>query len=165
MGGQQITTAMGPNDLLPGARSASGDLLTPQQLLRLQTVPAYTGQGSPQLIIDLRSRSRYRQRHIPGSHSIPSGWLISGEPPDGDLILVGESTLHSAATIEHLHAQGYARKIRHLEGGFEAWQQQELPMASHQRAAFPFPGNRWRLGAGATPVFRPWGRSRFRAGA
>ncbi|KEF42595.1 MAG: hypothetical protein ER33_04850 [Cyanobium sp. CACIAM 14] len=92
------------------------------------------------VIIDIRPRSRYRQHHIPGSHSIPSGWLISGELPEGDLILVGESSRHSALTIEHLQAHGYDRRIRHLAGGFAAWQQQGLPMISTPANGPPWPG-------------------------
>ena len=123
---------MGSAGLWPGSRPFPDDLLSPQQLLPLVSGSASSGQDSGQLIIDLRSRSRYHHRHIPGSHSIPSGRLISGEPPDGDLILVGDTTLHSAATLEQLYAQGYARRIRHLAGGFEAWRQLELPVAGQR---------------------------------
>jgi rhodanese-related sulfurtransferase len=117
----------------PEVTGLPGDLLSPRQLLRLMSSSGRNGQGAPELIIDLRSRSRYRRGHVPGSHNIPSGWLISGELPDGDLILVGESTRHSAATIDHLQSQGHARRIRHLAGGFGAWQHQDLPVAGRQR--------------------------------
>jgi rhodanese-related sulfurtransferase len=117
----------------PEATGLPGDLLSPRQLLRLLAGSGPNGQEAPALIIDLRSRSRYRRSHVPGSHNIPSGWLISGELPDGDLILVGESTRHSAATIDHLQTQGHARRIRHLAGGFGAWQHQDLPVAGRQR--------------------------------
>lgn len=156
--GHQRTSSMAPAVRITGSRPAPGDLLSPQELFHLKVDSAWEDQGSSQLIIDLRPRSRYRRRHIPGSHSIPSGWLISGEPPDGELILVGGSTLHSTATIEQLHAQGYARRIRHLAGGFEAWQQQELPVASHQGRGFPFPGNPRRLLAVGHLLFSPWVR-------
>lgn len=122
------------------------------------------GQGSAQLIIDLRSRSRYHHRHIPGSHSIPSGRLISGEPPEGDLILVGETTLHSAVTLEQLHAQGYARRIRHLADGFEAWRQLGLPVAQQQRGIAPSLAGEWVRMAVSGLLFGPWGRSRSLAG-
>lgn len=115
----------------------SGDLLSPRQLLRLLAGSGPNGPDAQALIIDLRARSRYRHSHVPGSHNIPSGWLISGELPDGDLILVGESTQHSATTIEHLQAQGHARRIRHLAGGFGAWQQQDLPVTGCQRMGWP----------------------------
>jgi rhodanese-related sulfurtransferase len=142
-----------------------GDLLTPHQLLRLTAYPASISQGAPTLVIDLRSRSSYRHRHIPGSHNIPSGWLISGEPPDGDLILVGESTRHSSAAIEQLQAQGYARKIRHLAGGFKAWQVLELPMAGQCTRRFQFPGQQKLKLIISGLLSGPRGRSRSRAGA
>jgi len=113
------------------------DLLSPRQLLRLLAGSGPNGPEAPALIIDLRARNRYRHSHVPGSHNIPSGWLISGELPDGDLILVGESTQHSATTIDHLQAQGHARRIRHLAGGFGAWQHQDLPVAGRQRLGWP----------------------------
>ncbi len=111
----------------------ASDLLSPRQLQRLLSGSGPNGPGSPELIIDLRSRSRFRRSHVPGSHNIPSGWLISGELPDGDLILVGDSTQHSATTIEQLQTQGHIRRIRHLAGGFAAWQHQDLPVAGRQR--------------------------------
>ncbi|AFY28256.1 rhodanese-like domain-containing protein [Cyanobium gracile] len=113
------------------------ELLSPRQLLRLLAGSGPNGSDAPALIIDLRARSRYRRSHVPGSHNIPSGWLISGELPDGDLILVGESTRHSATTIEQLQTQGHARRIRHLAGGFGAWQHQDLPVAGRQRMGWP----------------------------
>jgi len=133
--------------------------------LHLVSGSSSSAQDSVQLIIDLRSRSHYHHRHIPGSHSIPSGMLISGEPPDGDLILVGETTLHSATTLEQLHAQGYARRIRHLAGGFEAWRQLGLPVAQRQRGFVPsLIGESFRMAVSGL-LFGPWGRSRSRAGA
>ena len=117
----------------PESTGLPADLLSPRQLLRLLASSGPSGPEAPDLIIDLRARSRYRHSHVPGSHNIPSGWLISGELPDGDLILVGESTQHSATTIEQLQTQGHARRIRHLAGGFGAWQQQDLPVAGRQR--------------------------------
>lgn len=132
----------------PGATGLPGDLLSPRQLLRLLASAGPNAQEAPALIIDLRSRRRYRRSHVPGSHNIPSGWLISGELPDGDLILVGESTRHSATTIDHLQAQGHARRLRHLAGGFEAWQHQDLPVAGRQ-------GKGWLQGFRGIPWLRP----------
>lgn len=117
--------------------SLPGDLLSPRQLLRLLAGSGPNAPDAQALIIDLRARSRYRHSHVPGSHNIPSGWLISGELPDGDLILVGDSTQHSATTIDHLQAQGHARRIRHLAGGFGAWQHQDLPVTGRQRQGWP----------------------------
>jgi rhodanese-related sulfurtransferase len=124
---------MTPAFQTPESIALPSDLLSPRQLLRLLAGAGSNGPGSPELIIDLRSRGRYHRSHVPGSHNIPSGWLISGELPDGDLILVGDSTQHSATTIEQLQTQGHARRIRHLAGGFGAWQQQDLPVAGRPR--------------------------------
>jgi rhodanese-related sulfurtransferase len=121
----------------PESTGLPDDLLSPRQLLRLLAGSDPNGPDAPPLIIDLRARSRYRHSHVPGSHNIPSGWLISGELPDGDLILVGDSTQHSATTIDHLQAQGHARRIRHLAGGFGAWQHQHLPVTERQRKGWP----------------------------
>jgi rhodanese-related sulfurtransferase len=123
---------MAPAFQKPESTALPSDLLSPRQLLRLLAGTGSNGPGSPELIIDLRPRGQYHRSHVPGSHNIPSGWLISGELPDGDLILVGESTQHSATTIEQLQTQGHARRIRHLAGGFGAWQQQDLPVAGRQ---------------------------------
>ncbi|MBM5821321.1 MAG: rhodanese-like domain-containing protein [Cyanobacteria bacterium K_Offshore_surface_m2_011] len=112
-------------------------LLSPRQLLRLLAGSGPNVPDAPTLIIDLRARNRYRHSHVPGSHNIPSGWLISGELPYGDMVLVGESTQHSATTIDYLQAQGHARRIRHLAGGFGAWQHQDLPVAGRQQKGWP----------------------------
>lgn len=124
---------MAPAFQKPESTALPSDLLSPRQLLRLLAGAGSNGPGSAELIIDLRPRGQYHRSHVPGSHNIPSGWLISGELPDGDLILVGESSQHSATTIEQLQTQGHVRRIRHLAGGFGAWQQQDLPVVGRQR--------------------------------
>lgn len=172
--------------LIPGSSSASGNLLTPQEVFSLGNGFGPTRQSYPQQIIDLRSRFRYHYSHIPGSHNIPSGGLLSAELPDGDLILVGDSTDQSAEVIEHLHDQGYARKIHHLSGGFKAWVRQDLPVEGNQWPGFPSPGSqRFQVAGGglliallvldppialmAIVVFvvlwGPWISTRSRAGA
>lgn len=99
--------------------------LSPHDLLRLQS----SGGSAPsRLVVDIRSRRSFHRSHIPGSHNIPLARLVSGEPPDGDLVLVGESDQQTHAAIESLHAQGYPRLIHHLEGGVAAWQAQGLPL-------------------------------------
>lgn len=73
------------------------------------------------LLVDVRPRWRYRQSHVPDSHSIPAGLLLSGELPEGDLLLVGTDSKQSVDLIERLYEQGYNRRIQYLEGGFTAW--------------------------------------------
>jgi rhodanese-related sulfurtransferase len=110
--------------MLPPATSHR-TLIEPEDLLRLTAHPQ---NGDGPLLVDIRPRRAYRRSHIPSSHNIPHGLLISGEPPERDLILVGEHDGDSAAAIETLHAEGFNRRILHLRGGFPTWQQQDLPL-------------------------------------
>ncbi|MGB7563161.1 MAG: rhodanese-like domain-containing protein [Prochlorococcaceae cyanobacterium] len=99
--------------------------LSPQELEKIQ---ASTEAGSGKLVVDIRPRHSFRSAHIPGSHNIPLANLVSGEPPEGDLVLIGGSDQDSARAIEALHRQGYPRRIEHLGGGFDAWRDQGLPV-------------------------------------
>ncbi len=108
----------------PGA-SQHRTLIEPEDLLRLTAQPQ---DGEAPLLVDIRPRRAYRRRHIPCSHNIPHGLLISGEPPERDLILVGERDGDSAAAIEALHAEGFNRRILHLRGGFPTWLDHDLPV-------------------------------------
>lgn len=73
------------------------------------------------LLIDVRSRREFNHAHVPGSQSIPAGWLLAGEPPEGDLVLIGRDSLSSQQLIEQLHEQGYNLQLQYLDGGFTAW--------------------------------------------
>ena len=113
-----------PPDLPLEPRNAQQGL-TPGQVLPFTT----RRQADPgPLLVDVRTRRAYHRRHIPGSHNIPLALLLSGEPPEADLVLVGDSDQHTRVAIERLYAQGYRRLIRHLAGGLEAWQAQGLPV-------------------------------------
>ncbi len=127
----------------PHGASQHRTLIEPVALLQL-TAPPQNGNGP--LLVDIRPRRAYRRSHIPFSHNIPHGLLISGEPPERDLILVADHDGDSAAAIETLHAQGFNRRILHLRGGFPTWQQQGLPLnEGAQNQGFPplsrFPGS------------------------
>lgn len=80
------------------------------------------------LLIDLRSRKRYRQGHIAGSHSIPGGLLLSGELPDGELILISETPGEAVALLEALHAAGYHQRLAYLGEGLAGWRERGLPI-------------------------------------
>jgi len=110
---------------LPQLARNSQQGLTPQQVLPF-TTRRQTDPGP--LLVDVRTRRAYHRRHIPGSHNIPLALLVSSEPPEADLVLVGDSDQHTSNAIERLHAQGYPRLIRHLAGGLEAWLAQGLPV-------------------------------------
>ncbi|MCP9848490.1 rhodanese-like domain-containing protein [Cyanobium sp. Morenito 9A2] len=99
--------------------------LSPQELMQLQ---AGAGPHAARLVVDIRPRRTFRSAHIPGSHNIPLANLVSGEPPEGDLVLIAASDQDSGRAIDALHQQGYPRRIEHLGGGFEAWYQQGLPV-------------------------------------
>jgi rhodanese-related sulfurtransferase len=99
--------------------------LSPHDLLQLQSG---SGGAPTRLVVDIRSRRSFHRSHVPGSHNIPLARLVSGEPPDADLVLIGENDQQTSTAIASLHAQGYPRLIRHLAGGLEAWQALGLPM-------------------------------------
>ncbi len=90
--------------------------------------PGPGGVEGSALIIDVRSARQFRQGHIPGSHSIPAARLISGELPDGDLILISQRPQQALDLIDQLHRNGYGRLIQYLEGGVPGWQRQGLPL-------------------------------------
>lgn len=101
------------------------DLLSSQELLSLQQHP---GSRQAPLLVDIRRPGPFQRAHIPGSHNIPAGLLMSSEPPDGDLILIGDNDRDSRAAAEALHSSGYHRRIQRLAGGFSHWQSQGLPL-------------------------------------
>jgi hypothetical protein len=82
----------------------------------------------PPLLIDLRASRQFRRGHLAGSHSIPAARLLSGERPDGDLILISESPEEAESVIEALHADGYSRRIRYLAEGLRGWRARGLPI-------------------------------------
>lgn len=104
--------------------SPTRDLLSSQDLLSLQQRPS--GSHGP-LLVDIRRPGPFRRAHIPGSHNIPAGLLMSSEPPEGDLILIGDNDSDSRAAAEALHNSGYHRRIQRLAGGFSHWQSEGLP--------------------------------------
>lgn len=81
-----------------------------------------------ELVIDVRSLAEFRRSHIPGSHHIAAGLLLSGEFPDHDLLLVAESDERAVELADALHEAGFHRRIRHLQGGFQAWVIAGLPL-------------------------------------
>jgi rhodanese-related sulfurtransferase len=80
------------------------------------------------LVVDLRPGRQFRRRHIPGSHNISTARLLSGEPPERDLILISERGELDAAIAHQLHDNGFHRRIEHLQGGLQAWHSAGLPL-------------------------------------
>ena len=93
-------------------------------------VQALAGHASarPPLLIDLRPSRRFRRGHIAGSHSIPSGWLLSGEPPEGELILISEAPREAVAVIEALQEAGYHQRLGYVAEGLAGWRDRGLPI-------------------------------------
>lgn len=116
----------------------SSSAISPRELAALPAarVPE-EARGGPALILDLRSRRHQRRGRIPGSHSLPSGLLVSGEAPDGDLILVAESSAQATSAAEALRQAGYHRHLRHLDGGVPAWEAAGLPLIRPEPAGRP----------------------------
>lgn len=82
----------------------------------------------PPLLLDLRSLRRFRHGHIAGSHSLPAARLISGEPPEGELILISETPQEALLLVEALHNDGYQQRIRYLGEGLAGWRARGLPL-------------------------------------
>jgi rhodanese-related sulfurtransferase len=98
--------------------------------LSFAQVQAWSGHAAarPPLLIDLRSPRRFRRGHIAGSHSIPSGLLLSGEPPEGALILISEAPREAVAVIDALHEAGYHQRLHYLAEGLAGWRDRGLPI-------------------------------------
>jgi rhodanese-related sulfurtransferase len=111
--------------------------------------PAATHAAQQLLVIDLRPRRSFARGHLPGSHSLPAGLLLSGEWPEGDLLLVDGGDGEAERVRDALHSSGYHRRIQLLAGGFPAWQAAELPVSRPSRTS---PWWRWRAWIGAAPV-------------
>ncbi len=112
--------------------SPNPELLSSQDLQALQLRPA--GSHAP-LLVDIRRPGRFRRAHIPGSHNIPAGLLVSSDPPEADLILIGQDDRDSQTVAEALHGSGYHRRIQRLEGGISRWQSEGLPLADSPSAS------------------------------
>jgi rhodanese-related sulfurtransferase len=75
------------------------------------------------LVIDVRSTKRYHRSHIPNTHHIPSGELVSSELPDSDLVLVADDEHSAQQLTEILYDAGFHRRIMYLQGGIQSWRQ------------------------------------------
>ena len=107
--------------LTPSAAAHSLDPLeVAQRLARPELAAASQTDPSTLLVVDVRSRRRFARGHLPLSQPIPAGLLVSGEWPDGDLLLVGDGTGEAERVRESLHRAGYPRRILQLAGGIEA---------------------------------------------
>jgi len=114
----------------------SHSVLTPADLQTLLQRPA---ERHGPLVIDVRPARLYRPSHIPGSHHLPSGLLVSSELPDQDLVLVAEDDQRAMVLRHTLHQRGFHRQIHHLQGGLAAWVQAGHPLQPAPRSSRPRP--------------------------
>lgn len=111
----------------------SSTAIHPSELAALTAVSRPDqARGGRVLILDLRNGRQRRRGSIPGSHPCSPGQLVSGEPPEGDLILVAQNGSAAAGVAEALHQAGYQQRLRHLDGGFPSWQDAGLPVMTPQ---------------------------------
>ncbi len=82
-----------------------------------------SGDSQNLLVIDVRSPRQYYRGHIPNTHHISSGNLISGELPDSDLVLVSDDEQSAQQLTDALYAAGFHRRILYLQGGIQSWRQ------------------------------------------
>lgn len=86
-------------------------------------------------LIDVREPAEYKIVHIEGARLIPQASIFSGEAlstlsRDRDVVLHCKSGARSAAVLVELRSRGYNR-VRHVEGGIEAWATRIEPRLTH----------------------------------
>lgn len=119
--------------------------VAPEHLQRWLQDSAKPRQPNPHapLLVDVRRQRQFHQQRIAGSHNIPAALLLSGEPLDRDLILIAAEPGEAEALADALHANGFHRRIQHLEGGLPAWRNAGLPVENvHTAATADTPGPR-----------------------
>jgi hypothetical protein len=78
-------------------------------------------QQTPLLMVDVRARRRFARGHLPHSHPIPAGLLVSSEWPEGDLLLVDDGNGEADRVREALHRAGYPRRGLPVERSRPGW--------------------------------------------
>ncbi len=106
--------------------------LTPADLHALLQRPDDSHQA---LVIDIRSLRRYHHGHIPSTHHISSGELVSGELPDCELVLVADDEKSAQQLIDTLYAAGFHRRILYLQGGIQSWRQSGRSLQQKESSA------------------------------
>lgn len=129
-----------------------GPLELAHRLARQSASTASPEAQTPLLVVDVRARRQFARGHLPLSHGIPGGLLVSGEWPEGDLLLVDGGDGEALRVREALHIAGYPRRILQLAGGFGAWQAAGLPVEPSRTA---WSWNRWLGGNGTAAPALP----------
>ena len=87
------------------------------------------------LVIDVRSPRRYHLSHIPNTHHIPSGELVSCELPDFDLVLIADNEQSAQQLTETIYDAGFHRQIIYLQGGIQSWRQSGRTLHQNESSA------------------------------
>ena len=125
----------------PSAAARSlGPLELAQRLAGPELAAASGADPTSLLVVDVRSRRQFARGHLPLSHPIPAGLLVSGEWPDGDLLLVDDGNGEAERVREALHRAGYPRRILQLTGDFVAWRAAGFPVEASRP---PWSWHRW----------------------
>jgi len=108
-----------------GAENAAVPPITAQQLALL------IAQGSPPVVLDVRSREEYAKGHIPGALNIPHDELagrlseIPGDPSE-EIVVHCQGGGRAGMAEEVLREHGYT-DVRDLVGHWQGWQEANLP--------------------------------------
>jgi hydroxyacylglutathione hydrolase len=81
-------------------------------------------------VIDVRGRTEYDARHLPGVANIPVGLLrarVDQLPTERPIVVQCQAGARSSIAASVLLANG-VRRVINLEGGIEAWQRAGLPV-------------------------------------
>lgn len=88
-------------------------------------------------LIDVRSEDEHKSGTIQSARCIPHGDIgsyISGLPKDKEIILFCKSGKRSSKAIETLKELNITGNVYDLEGGFEAWQKEGLPIHKYRNS-------------------------------
>lgn len=93
----------------------------------------------PVRIIDVRASEDYQAGHIPGAVNLPQSRWAETEALDRrspNVVYCYHQQCHLAAKAA-LEFAGRGFPVIELEGGFEAWRENELPVEDHSQSGRP----------------------------
>jgi len=82
------------------------------------------------IIVDVRETKDFIKGHVPGAINLPKGnWgRISGLKYDLTMIIYSYSRMSSLAVQAILEFARHGYSVMEMEGGFEAWKENNLPV-------------------------------------
>jgi hydroxyacylglutathione hydrolase len=120
-------------DAIEAWRNAGGVLATVPQISALELAERLA--RGEVTVIDVRGHSEWEAGHLPGVPNIPVGYIpdhLRGIPTSRPVVVQCQSGARSAIAASVLQANGLTNVVN-LTGGFEAWQNQKLPV-EHQHS-------------------------------